>query len=269
MFKFKEQSECTMLLFFLSGLLIILFIAIAASGGFDLPEGCCGEGTKTSGGWIYEYQTLIAGLAAAIIGLFAALYTKHQYEDTLLRRRLSEKAKMNDAISTICAYAKEVFFKTYDNEITENNTADMVEIASQHELELPTDEINILKDAIEYLDTETAKSVFELVIAYQVFNARNKHNPETDIQASNFRENTLYDCIWLYSLSLRLFDYARGNVESQPYEKPASEQMHRALNNIIFKRRDMYEIFHDPDISKITEKLNMSDTHHIYDDFNL
>lgn len=196
------------------GLGAILILTFIVSGAFSLPA-------NNSGGWIYEYQTLIAGLAASLIGLVAASYTRHQYKDTINRRRLSEKAKMNDALSGLCDYARSCFSAILNNDESllpnrENN-----------------DDINILKHAIEYLDLDTSEAVYELVIQYQVNNARlERHFDSSEQRSINSQTDNLYDAVKLRAMAINLFDYARKEINSVKNATLSNNQMHSSLNGV-------------------------------------
>ena len=138
----EEQHQKSLKIAIIGGLGVVLFIAILVSGGFSLPE--------NSGGLIYEYQTLIGAFIAA-----GSIYmTWFQYRKTTKSKEFSARAHMNDALSAICKYSKDCFLSTYDNR--------------EETVEKPTEAINTLKQSIQYLDSESAESVYQLVGFYQV-----------------------------------------------------------------------------------------------------
>lgn len=94
----------------------------------------------------------------------------------------------------------------------------------------PTDAINALKNAIEFVDNETAKTVFELVSFYQVHNARLfAYTPPI---AGPEAADRLYESTRLIALVNRLFPYARNEVQKAPQEEPSQEDMMNALKAI-------------------------------------
>lgn len=176
------------------------------------------------GGWIYEYQTLIAGVFAAS-SVFLTWYT---YSSTLKRKELTARAKLNDPLSVLCSYARDCF------ESIQNDKENMPQKCAE--------EIKIINEAIEFLDKNSAEAVFELVSYYQVHNARlegyYKENPDSIFPRDRAKIERLYDVVMLYCLAVRLFGYARNRdqydqeVRSVTSKKPSKDDMHSALNQV-------------------------------------
>lgn len=221
-----KDHEKFLLWLFISGLGVILFITLWVSGALTVPSGV---------GWFYAYQT-------AIFGIIAASITWHQYQDTLYRKRLSERAKMNDALSYICTYTRACFWAVKDDEHT-------------NILPQPMEYIDTLKASIEFLDKDTSESVFELVSFYQIHNARLEnllyHN-ETPVNGA--KTDALYDAVRLYALAVRLFEYARNEVSSIKNSKLSLQHMHSALNGVYGFTKKKIACW-DSDITPVVEKI--------------
>lgn len=210
----RKKNELSLIIAIGGGLLfIVLPLTIAASGGFRLPD--------NSGGWFYEYQTLITGL----VGAFIASVVAYQYYHMRYRKMLSARAKMNSALNDICSYARACF---------------QALIQDTGKTKFNNSFLKIFEDAIEFLDVNTSDAVYQLIIQYQVHNARLDGYYETkqnrEILFRDNREERLYDSTLLYALASRLFSYARGSdqynqpVNSVKHIKPLNSEMHTALN---------------------------------------
>lgn len=225
----KDQKSLTIIV--VCGLGILLFISILVSGGFALPE--------KSGGWFYAYQTLFG----ALVALTSVLFIGWQYLDTLHRRRLSERAKMNDALSELCRFAKNCF------DAVLNDNATMLPNRQNNGIE-------VLKHAIEFLDTDTSEAVYELVITYQVNNSRlERYFDPSDPRAINSETINLYDAIKLYAMTISLFDYARKEDNKIRNKKNSQCHMFSALNAIYGHTKPLMA-HNDPKMSDLIEHIN-------------
>ncbi len=217
-----------MLLFFITGLMAVLFITILVTGGFNLPD--------DSGGWFYEYQTLIGSFLAGL----SILATWLMYNKEEERKRFVARAYLHDALSSICTFAKLNFYDLYDG-----TKADGSAFADAKNA------MDVIKKNIGFLDIDTQKSVLELVMFFQVYNARLEKHSGENIDILNGKENDIYDTLYLYVLSERLFDYARNEKSYLKFEKPTKKQMNSALLSITVKRQDLYTINAEPEIEKV------------------
>ncbi|MGH1404184.1 MAG: hypothetical protein ACRBDL_08060 [Alphaproteobacteria bacterium] len=192
------------------GLFIVLIITIAASGGFTLPEG--------AGGWLYEYQTLLSGLLAAS----SIVFTWMKYYNGLKRKRFWARGHLPDAVDNICAYAQAcfVFVRQYGDGVTDNKPPARCDDAVQH-----------LKNAIEWIDNDSAEYLFELLSFYQVHNAR-LNSFLNDSAANRNDTDRLYDSVKLYCVAIGLFDYARGRQDEVTWKKQSLQSMMGALRAI-------------------------------------
>lgn len=79
---------------------------------FSLPE--------YSGGWIYEYQAMIAGLLALLSAAITVWVMRNHHNDLKYTKNLAARAFMQDSASEICAYYKKLFEYLY-NEINKSD----------------------------------------------------------------------------------------------------------------------------------------------------
>jgi len=115
--------------------------------------------------FLKDWQTLLS----ALIALGAAWWTVStlklqiageagRYQESLLRKKLSARAQMPDALSALCQFSEQCM-KALDGRNDE----------------LPPRAgaaIDVLKSAIQFIDDQAASKVFELVSFYQVHSAR-------------------------------------------------------------------------------------------------
>lgn len=170
------------------GLTLIVIIALIASDAFRMPA--------NHGGWIYEYQTLIAGLLGSIIAACTAGILWIQRADNLHRKHLSSKAKMLDALVELGNYTTSCF-----NYITDKKKCIP---------KAPKEEIQVFKDSIEFLDTQSADAISELVQFYQVHNSRLSKYKHQDRDTDRDYEQRIIDVIRLNYFIIRIFSYARN-----------------------------------------------------------
>ena len=80
---------------------------------------------------------------------------------------------------------------------------------------------------MEYVDSDSAEKLFELIVHYQINNSRLSGHSITN----NHRENTerMCDTVYLRALVNRLFEYARNKVEAVPDAEVSREDMRSAL----------------------------------------
>ncbi|MCZ6741024.1 MAG: hypothetical protein O7D27_02560 [Alphaproteobacteria bacterium] len=166
---------------------------------------------------VQEWQTL----TAAGVALFGAWLTirviraqirlqKSQIEDEKRSRGWAARAALPDALSALCEYS-------------ESCLSYLMQRDEDHDIpEAPVEAINVVKSSIEYVDPDSAKKLFELVVHYQVHNSR--------LRGGGF-ENTqsIYDAVYLRALVDRLFEFARNEVDTVPDIPIGREAMMTAL----------------------------------------
>ena len=180
---------------------------------------------------VYSYQTLITGIMA----LAAAIATIHELrkqtqqsqkiENERLERKVrASRAQMNDAISALISYTEECFNALY---ITRTNLPRQLPPP-------PTEQTQIFKNALEYLDGETADAVFEFVTTYQTHRARiegwlNRNSHSNDYE---WQERVL-DTAELNWLATRMFDYARNKSPAISCRAATVSEMMSALRSTV------------------------------------
>lgn len=192
--------------------------------------------------WLKEWQDLASGLLAFVAGAATVFFLwlqikaeRDRHNDATYRKGLSHRAQMPDALSGISKFTEECFrwllSLAEQHELGENageRSAKMFVVigAGVSDPTRPRAEIDILKAAIEYADSDTALAVFELVSFYQVHNAR--AFGEREPNAAEWPDR-LYDTTMLRGLAHRLFPYARNQERTVKHRALTRDEMTRAL----------------------------------------
>lgn len=173
--------------------------------------------------FLYDWQTLASGILA-LIAAGATVWVmrgqikdeRRRHKDALYRKSLAARAQMPDALSALSRFTEAC--------------VQWADRSGARAPDLPLDAINVLKNGIEFVDSKTATSVFELVSLYQVHNARLfSHTPPIHGPEAADR---LYDATRLRCLVDRLFPYARNEVQVAPQGNPTKSDMMTALKII-------------------------------------
>jgi hypothetical protein len=173
--------------------------------------------------FLYDWQTFVTGILALIAAGATVLIMRTQtndererHADALHRKSLAARAQMPDALSALSHFSQAC--------------ANWIDSREKEPLTAPTDAINTLKSGIEFVDTDAAAKVFELVSFYQVHNARllPSTHPIHDPEAGD----RLYDTTKLRCFVDRLFPYARNEVLAAPQGNPTQKDMMTALKII-------------------------------------
>jgi hypothetical protein len=152
---------------------------------------------------VKDWQTLISALLAlgaawwtiqTIKGQISAEAQRHIQTST--RKALAARAQMPDALSQLCRFTE--------------GCMSFLDGRNEGLPDKATDAINILKSTIEFIDTQPAGKVFELVSFYQVHNARLYSGRE---HRSPEIADRMYDTALLRFYVDRLYDYARNETE--------------------------------------------------------
>ncbi len=204
----EDKHQKSLMIAVSGGLGAVLILTFIVSGAFSLPE--------NSGGWAYEYQTLIG----AVIAATSIYVTWFQYAQSMRRKSLSARAKLNDSLSELCTFSRNCFSAIL------NDDESMM-------LNRQNDSIDVLKHAIEYLDVNTSETVYELVIQYQVNTARLERYFDLSEQRSiNDQAEYLYDAVKLRAMAINLFPYARKEVNAVSCRELSNDKMHSSLNGV-------------------------------------
>lgn len=173
--------------------------------------------------WLCNWQTFVAALIAVVAAWFTIRATREQiaqnaehHRDIIERRCLSIRASMPMALNSLCEFCRESF----DYLLTGNTPP-----------ERPTEAIAVFTSGIEFVDLETARSMFELVSFYQVFIAR---LGGYRYEHGSFEEDErVYDLVKFHAHVLRFFEYARNESSAVIMSDISREEMrvsHRALD---------------------------------------
>jgi hypothetical protein len=175
-------------------------------------------------GCLDKWQTLIAGILALIAGggaiwsvLVQTRSQREEHNDLLKRKRFAARAQMSDTLSALAEFVRQC--------------VEYLDGRRENAPERPTDAITVLKSAIEFVDTQPSKKIFELVSFYQVHNARlfsDRQRGRTEAAAAQ----AYYDAAKLYFYVDRLFDYARNLAETVT-EEPTRLNMVSAFRSAV------------------------------------
>lgn len=127
---------------------------------------------------------------------------------------------MLDALSELCEYNVRCF-----NYIVESE---------KDTPKKPKDSIQIFKDSIEFLDTQSSEALSELVQFYQVHNSRLSRYQHGS-KESNLYKDRIMDVIMLNHFVLRIFSYARNQegAEKVPTDKLTQEKAISSLKALM------------------------------------
>ena len=169
-------------------------------------------------GWVHDWQTLIGALlatAAAIVTVVMMhqqnLEARQRDAEASQRRSLAARARMPNALRDLIDFCEE----GADRLLSGNTTLPDEPIAALEDLKL----------AIEFIETQKAEQLFELLSHYQVYTSRFSGYD------SFGRGQDLYDTAKLHHYTSRLFGYARNNDEEQPLSE--NHLMHNSLNTMV------------------------------------
>ena len=91
----------------------------------------------------------------------------------------------------------------------------------------PADAISVVKSCMEYVDSDSAEKLFDLIVHYQIHNSRLSDYRRTDNPTKN--AEGMYDTVYLRALVNRLFEYARNQVKVVPNAEVSHDDIMSAL----------------------------------------
>lgn len=164
------------------------------------------ENISADFGWIYDWQTLIGALCAtgaAIVTIYV-MHSQTRQErrinaEVMQRKSLAARARMPDALRAM-------------TEFCEDGAAKVL----RKDRELPEEPFRALEDlkiAIEFITTEKAEQLFDLLSHYQVYTSRFPEYEDFGLE-----EQGIYDSAKLYYYINRLFSYARNRPDEMNEE---------------------------------------------------
>lgn len=178
--------------------------------------------------WLYcaygvlkDWQTFIVGLAA----LWAALLTVRQirqqitgdrqrHENAQRSKAWAAKARLPDALSELSGYSEDCMTGLFDS-------------AAYGKVETPVDAISAIKSAIEFVEPDAAKKLYDLVVHYQIHRSRYRSlNSNTPFNLPLI----MYSTAHFRALVDELFAFARNEDGQIPVGELAGDQVHSALS---------------------------------------
>lgn len=171
---------------------------------------------------IVNFQTLIAGIIAFIGAWLTVQTMRKQEKDRIYRASMTLRSRLPDAISDLLTYCKLCVEYLY---LENRDLPDCINY---------NDSIQVLRNNIEYSDTNTAQSLFEIISFYQVHNAR--FCKYIDVNPRIIQNNDLMalDTIKLANYLHQLFSYARNEEEKFALnKKPSEEDIYHSFRQLI------------------------------------
>ncbi|WP_273728802.1 hypothetical protein [Brucella gallinifaecis] len=197
----------------------------------------CDLGRTGFVGWLYDWQTLIAGGlaigAAAVTTCFLICQTKLLAQQNRNQRKAitNERRKeireaerqrklalipVSHALSEIDDYLKASF------EAWENNKP-------KERPESPSDALRIIFQAAPYVDLESFESFRQLIVESQTFESR--YSRQKDLRLTDILPRMIADIGTYKYLTDRLYNYARFEKghHSIPYNEPTYADLHSSI----------------------------------------
>jgi len=227
-----NSRECRYCITALALVSVSLTIGLSAGSAFDKG---CGPVTEAPFGcveyFLNRYQTLLTGafaIAGAVL-LWVQISDQRQATHELRRQRqVSARIRMPHALSKLSAYWDKCF------------KAWLEENMDQKPTEPPHDALEVLIAAAAEADTETFRSIQELLILSQAFEARIR--PHRYLGKRQRFNLMIVDIARLTYLTNRLYDYGRLKVDQVRYEKPSRATLTKELGQHT-KRENERKIF--------------------------
>ncbi|ESZ17733.1 MULTISPECIES: hypothetical protein [unclassified Mesorhizobium] len=176
-------------------------------------------------GLLYDWQTLVTGLFA-LFGAFLLWVQirdqKRQFklerEQVILegkRENLAARIGLPHALAELTKYWQ-ASFEAWKKEDPDSRPKPP-----------PLGALKTVMEAAVLVDQETFRSMQELVIHAQAFEAR-VDTPKSE-RALNFFETMIFDIARLSYLTNRLYDFGRMRADKTPYVPPTREELEREL----------------------------------------
>lgn len=199
-----------------------------------------------------DYQELLAGgmalvgAAAAVIAVMRQINHAQEVEDDRrYRSMLSARTVMPQALSVLCAYAKEcgAGLREVVNDSPPEEDHRWGDLHDRRFPSLPESPIPVLRECAQFGDKDLQLSIAKLAQTMQVQAAR--LNP-LDIQGEGFAAKAYFydlidDALEVYVRASMLFYYARMETEKAP-TKPMLSDMRNAAKICGFELRDWAEL---------------------------
>ncbi|WP_104662878.1 hypothetical protein [Ensifer adhaerens] len=244
------MKERTHFLFGLSvGLLVLVAVIEAVRNSFDRSAYenfdifISGLGGLR---WIYDYQTLIAGIAAVWAARWSVNAIRRQIaqvdrieSDRNDAKRSAARAVLPLSLSFLSEYAEECAAKLRELLDKCENGILPKHIAIPAFPDVPVDVVSALKELIEFSPLSERVSLARLLGALQIQRSRIKGMPkrqrreEETIFGNNIKAYIL-DCAEIYARSASLYNFGRGVENAMPADVTRSEMLNALHNMNIF-----------------------------------
>jgi len=185
--------------------------------------------------WVYQHETLTAGLAALLVAIIALVCQIRQSDrhnkDRRSRKFESARAILPLALNRLVDYAEHAL----DFSLIGQDKFDKSETYEDAFPQLPDDVVPVLREVIEYADDDkVGHALRDLISDVQVHHARMLNLPrqEVTVEATGRHcinmprryERAIWDAVCFFIHASKLFDYARSRTDALP-EKPTDEEV--------------------------------------------
>ncbi|MCH9000826.1 MAG: hypothetical protein IID48_21540 [Proteobacteria bacterium] len=140
---------------------------------------------------------------------------KSRHADAHHSKSWAARAGLPDALSALCKYSEGCAGYLMDADGFDQMP------------DAPIDAISVVKSCVEYVDSDSAEKLFELIVHYQIYNSRLSSYRITDNPAE--KNERMYDTACLRALVNRLFEYARNKVRVVPDTEVGRDDIASAL----------------------------------------
>ncbi len=198
-----------------------------------------GHQMTTIVGWLYDWQTLITGLAAFGAAVLTVRVMSRQARDESDRKKRAARAMMPATLAGVQDYCvASIRWLKQARPIADQIMAQSVRSALNPLPALHEATVNSLRDCVEHLDVGPSTFVSELLSKMQVqqsrmsglFDYMKNNNLDDPVRTSLKREVDQYiaDSVGISAYALALLPYARRETEGTP-KKPGVEAIEHAF----------------------------------------
>ena len=190
--------------------------------------------------FLYDWQSIIAGLFAIVAALIGGMFIRRQIElsdqhekERLRRKHAAARAMLPLALSSLSEYARECAQLLRNIHIQSQGEA--VPLSALQNLKLPAlpmDTTNDLRSMVEASGPTEGRAIATTLSNVQVLASRLsslhiKSNTQVVVLANI--EDYIINAAEIQARADELFDYARGETEDVPASDPSVDSLRRAI----------------------------------------
>jgi hypothetical protein len=193
------------------------------------------------GKWVYDFQTLLAGILAVLAAAFT-IFSTARIEAVKRERDLSSaRSVLPLALTEICEYCERCARQLDD--LRRTAVGGRIRLPGSFAAPvLANSAVPVLRDCIRSADRPHSERLIDLARNMQVQGARHRGLAGINDRTISPIEiaQAVYDAAQLYAQASSLFDFARG--EEGEYHPPDESSVHSALNILGFSTWDFEEL---------------------------